>query len=154
MTWEEILEDEKWEGISDKIELDENGKIILVPMSDETKKIQLKYMNLLIDNLSDNGQVMLECAIALGKSVISPDIAFASDEFVEKHEIENPFTKAPELCIEIVKESVSQEALDKRVRNFLELGAKEVWTINPEDKVQVYDQSGLKEKSSYNLEFA
>lgn len=152
MTWAEILEDEKWEGISDKVELDENGKVCLTAMNDLVRDIQRHFLSILTEALSDDGQLMIECAIALEKRVISPDIAYASDEFVEGHEMENPFTKAPELCIEILKESLSPKELDNRIECYFKLGAKEVWTINSDKKVQVYDIKGPKENSIYKLE--
>ncbi|WP_428353137.1 Uma2 family endonuclease [Methyloprofundus sp.] len=78
-----------------------------------------------------NGRVFTELAIQTSMGVRVPDASWGSDEYVKLHIGEVFASSAPEICIEIISPSNTQEEMLGKVKLFISAGAKEVWLVTP-----------------------
>ena len=87
--------------------------------------------------------------------VLVADVAWASNEFMRTRGFETPYTRAPELCIEVVSPSNSRKELREKVAAYLEAGAAEVWIVFPQSKrVEFHGPEGLLPRSQYAVDLA
>ena len=77
---------------------------------------------------------------ALGVRV--PDAAWRSDAHIRKHAYESPFSVAPELCIEVRSESNTNAEFEAKTVAYLAAGAHEVWWVELDARVRVFDATG------------
>ncbi len=76
------------------------------------------------------GKVMPEFAVDTPGGVKVPDVVWCSLNFLRIHSLKkSPFTDSPELCVEIVSESNTQEEMLEKTDLYFNKGAKEVWLI-------------------------
>jgi hypothetical protein len=86
-----------------------------------------------------------------GRMVMSP----ASDEFMRVHGFETPYTRSPELCIEVVSPSNSRKELREEVAAYLDAGATEVWIVFPQSRrIEFHGPEGLLARSQYVVDLA
>lgn len=154
LSWEEICADPTLADLPFKIETNEYGQIVMSPAKFWHSSKQGKLAGLLWQ-WNEAGDVSTETAIATTRGVKVADVAWASEAFVKKHGDDEPELKAaPELCIEIVSDSNTQEELlEKRVLYFAH-GAEEVWECNKAGILTFYsDPQSKLEKSLLFPEF-
>ena len=58
---------------------------------------------------------------------------------------------APEICVEVVSPSNSEEEMVEKRRLYFEKGAKEVWIVSEAGTVSIYECSGPVQKSRFNV---
>jgi Uma2 family endonuclease len=63
-----------------------------------------------------------------------PDVVWASAGFVRAHAGETPYTRAPEICIEVASPTNSARELREKVDAYLGAGALESWIAYPQTK--------------------
>jgi len=95
------------------------------------------------------GGVLTECPIATEPDVSVPDVAWASNEFLNKHDETTPFPQAPEICVEIRSPSNSKEELALKNRAYPAAGAREVWIVSEDGDLSIFDASGSRAASTY-----
>jgi Uma2 family endonuclease len=60
----------------------------------------------------------------------------------------DPTTLAPEVCVEITSSSNTAGEIQEKRALYLETGAEEVWVIDEEEHIRVYDLEGERERSA------
>ncbi len=60
-------------------------------------------------------------------------------------------SSAPEICVEIISPSNSQEEMLGKVKLFINAGAREVWLVTEEGNVSYYDETGQISVSFYEI---
>jgi len=141
MEWSEVLEDPCLRDLPYKIELNEYGNIVMSPASNWHAEFQAAICNFLKDLLT-SGRIFTECSVATSKNVRVPDVAWGSDEFSENYRGETPFSKAPEICVDVASPGNSfAEMLEKR-QLYLEAGAHEFWLCDEEGNLKFFDVVG------------
>ncbi len=150
MKWQDVLADKTLQNLPYKIELNEYGKIEMSPASFIHSLLQGEVAKRLGNY--PNGRVFTELAIQTSMGVRVPDVSWGSDQYVQQHIKEVYASSAPEICVEIVSPSNSQEEMLEKVRLFIDAGAKEVWLITENGSVSYYDQSGQISFSSYPID--
>ncbi|MGH9880892.1 MAG: Uma2 family endonuclease, partial [Pyrinomonadaceae bacterium] len=64
-------------------------------------------------------------------TVLAPDIAFVSREHLGT--ISKKYREgAPDLAVEVISPSESRQKIEKKVGQWLQLGARAVWIVNPQ----------------------
>lgn len=103
---------------------------------------------ILLKTLFHDGEPLVECAIATRKGTKVADVAWASNERVDriKHEIECSI--APEICVEVVSSSNTQREIRGKSKLYFEAGAKEVWHCAEDGTVTFYSPTGKMPHSS------
>jgi Uma2 family endonuclease len=136
----ELCADPRFADLPGKIELDVWGRILMSPASNLHGMVQMRLGQRLAPL---GGRACAEASILTSAGVLVVDVAWASDDFVRLHGTETPFSRAPELCIEIASPSNSLKALREKIDAYLAAGAVEGWIAFPISKrVAFFGQSG------------
>ncbi len=149
MQWQEVINDETLQNLPYKIELNQKGNIEMSPASNRHGFLQSRIEKLLWKSLE--GETFPECSISTSKGVKVADVVWCSTSFLKNHGFETPYSKAPELCIEVISPSNTTVEITDKIELYLEAGAQEVWIISEEGSIQFYDNSGINLKSKFNI---
>lgn len=147
-----LCEDPLYADVPGKFELDVWGRVLMSPPpSNYHGALQFRLAQTLA---SLGGQVFVEASVVTRTGVFVADVAWASAEFMRRHKFETPYTKAPELCIEVVSPSNSVKELAEKLAAYLGAGAHEVWIVYPQSKrCEFHGAQGLLERSAYAVDF-
>ena len=147
-----LCDDPCYANIPGKIELDAWGRMVMSPASNYHSALQA----LLVRKLAVlGGRPFVEASAVTSAGVLVADVAWASDDFMRVRGFETPYTRAPELCIEIVSPSNSRKELREKVAAYLEAGAVEVWIVFPQSKrVEFHGREGVLPRSQYAVDVA
>ena len=138
MNWQEVCDDPLLRDLPFKIELNEWGKIVMSPASSRHVLLQ----GLIHDALrraTAEGFILPECPIQTAKGVKAADVAWASELYMEAHGQENPYLKAPELCIEVLSPSNSLIEMEEKRELYFARGALEVWLCDEQGHLNFFD---------------
>jgi len=147
-----LCADPCYANVPGKIELDAWGRMVMSPASNYHSALQA----LLAGKLAVlGGRAFVEASVVTSAGVLVADVAWASDEFMRLRGFETPYTRSPELCIEVVSASNSREELREKVAAYLEAGAAEVWIVFPQSKrFEFHGREGLMPRSQYAVDAA
>jgi Uma2 family endonuclease len=95
------------------------------------------------------GRVITECSVLTSIGVRVPDVAWASSEFLRVQGDSTPFTRAPEICVEIVSRSNRKVEVDEKIAAYLAAGAKEVWIVSTAGHVEFHAADGQRPQSEF-----
>lgn len=147
MRWQEVCEDPNLKDLPYKIELDENGKIIMSPQKVYHSIFQGEIENLL-RKLLITGKAFPECAIHTKKGTKVADVVWASEERLNTIRHESECSIAPEICIEIFSESNTENEMKNKKMLYFERGAEEFWLCGEDGTIRFFDKNGQMECSS------
>ena len=82
---------------------------------------------MLLGRLLPEGEVITECPVSTSEGTKGIDTAWISQARWLPQKDEVCFTKAPEICIEVVSPNNSRRELREKKRLYFEAGAEEVW---------------------------
>ena len=135
-----------------KIELDLWGRILMSPASNYHGVLQIRIGQRLAPL---GGQAIAEASVVTSIGLLVADVAWASAEFMREHGTETPFTRGPELCIEIASPSNSVKELREKVAAYLAAGAVETWIVYPQSRrFEFFGKSGALERSGYAIDLS
>lgn len=137
MTWNDICADPALRDLPYKIETNRWGQIVMSPAKHWHSRRQSRIHELLSD-LKDEGYLLVEAAVQTRQGVKVADVAWASDAFDQVHEHDETLTAAPELCVEVLSDSNSPEAMREKAALYFSHGAREVWTCDDDGRVCFY----------------
>lgn len=141
MKWQEVCDDPLLRDLPFKIELNEWGNIVMSPASNRHSILQ----SLLIQALSKacvGGLVFPESPVETSKGVKVPDVVWASPDFLKAFGEETPYSKAPELCVEVLSPSNSLGEMAEKRELYFARGAKEVWLCDEQGTLTFFDCVG------------
>jgi Uma2 family endonuclease len=147
MEWAEVINDPFFKDLPFKIELNKWGKILMSPASNHHGRLQFR-VGRIIDKNKKSGEVITECSIKTSEGVKVADVAWVSDEFIEKYGFNTPYLVAPEICVEVVSPSNSKAEMDEKIKLYIEQGAKEVWLCNQKGEISYFSKAGAINKST------
>jgi len=148
MNWQELCDRRDLQNLPFKIELDAQGKVIMSPVKVYHSALQGEIAAALKLNRKD-GKILTECAIQTRQGTKVADVAWASREtyLVIKDEVE--CSLAPEVCIEVLSSSNTEEEIEEKKSLYFEKGAKEVWLCNRQGIIEYFDREGKLDKSAF-----
>ena len=152
MNWQQVCLDRNLHDLPYKIELNEQGQLIMNAIRLKYSFFQGKIIIYLKQFLKD-GEVFPECAIATPQGTKVPDVVWCSDElwFQIKHEFESPI--APEICVEVLSPSNTEKEMQGKRTLYFQKGAKEVWLCSEEGHLTFFDTNGKLECSTMVPDF-
>ena len=103
--------------------------------------------------LLKTGEALPECAIQTQKGTKVADVAWVSKERLEQIKYETQCSIAPEICVEVLSESNTDEEMIEKRKLYIENGAKEVWVCSEEGEMEFFNSQGKIEKSLIVPEF-
>ena len=141
MNWQEVCEHPSLKDLPFKIELDEQGRIIMSPVKLYHSALQSE-VEFLLRSLLKNGKPLPECAIKTSKGTKVADVAWVSSELwaTIKHQAEA--STAPEICVEILSSSNSKKEMLEKRKLYFAAGAKEVWLCDENGAMQFFNADG------------
>jgi Uma2 family endonuclease len=147
-----LCDDPLYANVPGKIEVDTWGRLLMSPPSNYHSAVQAR----LILRLSAlGGEASAEVSVLTAAGVLVADVAWRSGEFLGRHKFETPYTRAPELCIEVISPSNSVKEMQEKLAAYLAAGAHEVWIVYPQSKRwEFYGPGGLMQSSTYAVDLA
>jgi len=126
MNWQQACQHPSLKDLPFRIEINETGQIVMSPVSILHSLYSGKIGNFLISFLK-NGAILSECAVRTRKGTKVADVAWVSLERLKLivHEYDSPI--APEICVEVLSESNTEEEMRKKRKLYFETGALEFW---------------------------
>jgi Uma2 family endonuclease len=141
MEWQQVIDNPFLQDLPFKIELNKWGKILMTPASNNHGILQFD-IGTQINRAKRSGKIIIECSIQTPEGVKVADIAWASDEFMDKHGTETPYNVAPEICVEVVSPSNRKGEMIEKIKLYLEQGAKEVGICDLKGKISYFADEG------------
>jgi Uma2 family endonuclease len=152
MGWAELCADPLLQDLPYKVQTDRWGNILMSPATNEHGLYQAKIVALL-SRLTTSGTLIVECAVQTRAGVKVADVAWASDGFMQRNRGQNPFSEAPELCVEILSPSNSEQEMVEKRELYFARGARECWIADQRGVIKFYNNSGPLEKSQLVTDF-
>lgn len=146
MEWADVIKNPLLQDLPFKIELNKWGKILMSPASNDHGLRQSDIV-IKINKNKKSGRIITECSVQTPEGVKVADVAWLSDEFIEKHGFKTPYTVAPEICVEVISPSNSNAEMQEKITLYLEQGAIEVWLCDQQGEITYYSRTGKLEKS-------
>jgi Uma2 family endonuclease len=141
MEWSEVLANPLFENLPFKIELNRFGQILMSPASNSHGNMEYRVGRAL-EQSCPPGEIIIECAIQTSDGVKVADVAWASTGFINEFGYSTPYPQAPEICVEILSPSNSDEEMRIKTELYLARGAQEVWLVNAQGKLRFFSHSG------------
>lgn len=140
MKWQDVCERRDLHNLPFKIELNEQGQVIMTLVKVYRSAYQGKLAALLYMMLGSD-EVLTECAISTKKGTKVADVAWSSKErFVQiKHEVECSI--APEICVERLSESNTTDEINEKKFLYFENGAEEFWVCDKDRFIKFFNSS-------------
>ncbi len=146
--WNELVNDPSLADVPYKIELNSEGTILMSPANNWHGTVQAWLAHFLREALPE-GVVITECSVLTEAGVRVPDVAWCSAAFAAEQGTGTPFTRAPEICAEILSPSNSPAEMERKVQGFLAAGAKEIWLVREAEGVSFLGPTGRLERSAF-----
>lgn len=146
--WGELCRDPSLEDLPYKIELNAWGKIEMSPASNRHGRLQGDLAYELRRQL-EGGSVITGCSILTRIGIRVPDVAWASSSFMANLGEITPYTRAPEICAEIVSPSNVEAEIKEKTDAYLAAGAVEVWIVAEDGTIRYFGASREQPKSDF-----
>jgi Uma2 family endonuclease len=147
MNWQEVCEHPSLQDLPFKIELNERGEVVMAPV----KVVHSAYqgeLSFLLRSQRQGGNVLVECAIHTVKGTKVADVAWASDARFATIRNETECSIAPEVCIEVLSLSNTDDEIAEKRQLYFAQGAREVWICQGDGDIHFYDAEGRREQSA------
>jgi Uma2 family endonuclease len=148
--WAEILADPLLRDLPYKIELNAWGKIEMSPASNVHGRLQF-WIGAELQRLLPDGGVVTEASVLTEIGIRVPDVVWASQAFLGAHGRETPFPRAPEICVEVLSPSNTEDEISGKIRAYLAAGAEEVWTVAEDGAIRFFGADGERARSSFGV---
>jgi Uma2 family endonuclease len=146
-----LCDDPRFANLPGKIELDAWGRMIMSPASNIHGIFQVRLAKILERDLG--GVAIVEASVSTDPDVRVADVAWASPDFIRAHGEETPFTKAPEICIEVASPSNSRRDLREKMSAYLAAGAVEAWIAFMQSKrIEFFGPSGQLQTTAFSVD--
>jgi Uma2 family endonuclease len=136
--WAELLDNEDLARIEGRVETDRHGRVIMSPppaASHGGYQFEIAHM---IRSWLPDGRVIVECPISTADGVRAADVAWASRESIRLLGKRNCFTRAPEICVEVLSPSNTPAEIAEKMSLYFDAGAKEVWQCDRSGKISFF----------------
>ncbi len=153
MNWQDVLNDKSLQDLPYKIELNARGVIEMSPATNWHAFWQAEVSGLLRELMRGKGYSFTESSVDTPEGVKVPDVAWASRTFIERYGLGTPFPKAPDICVEIISPSNTNEEIKAKSNLYFEQGAVEVWLCNLEGAMRFLNANESLERSRLVPEF-
>jgi Uma2 family endonuclease len=150
LKWEEVLRDPTLRDLPYKIELNAWGKIEMSPARARHARLQ-GHIAVELGRQLPHGVVLTECPILTDIGLRVPDVAWASQAFMQRHASADILPNAPEICVEVISPSNTEMEITDKTRAYLQAGAVEVWIATEDGELHFFDADGEKSASRFAI---
>jgi|SRR5438477_7096929 len=125
--WSELLADAELARFEGRVETDRYGHVVMSPpRAPNHGSLQSEIAHLLRTHLSD-GRVLTECPVSTADGVRAADVAWASADSMRELGQSVCFSRAPEICVEVLSPSNTDAEIREKTALYFDAGAREVW---------------------------
>lgn len=150
--WRDIVRDPALRDLPYKVETNAQGQIIVSPHQNVHSFLQASVRDRLQEH-APPGIVVPEFALATEQGVKVPDMIWTSNERrAEMEATGDPTILAPELCVEVMSETNTEEEMQTKRALYRDAGAEEVWIVAPDGTVRFFG-ADERERSSIAPDF-
>ncbi len=139
MEWQEVCDHPQLRDLPFKVETNQWGHLEMTPASNEHGLFQALIVQRLA-KLGAGGYAISECSVLTGAGVKVADVAWAKKAFFKRHRRANPYPEAPDIVIEILSPSNSEQEMDEKKGLYFARGAREFWICGQNGKVRFFDR--------------
>nr|CAA6828566.1 MAG: Unknown protein [uncultured Thiotrichaceae bacterium] len=141
MNWQEVCENPALQNLPYKMELNQQGQIIMSPASVTHVIFQAKIIALLNKQCPDS-LVVPEFPVETDDGVKVVDVGVL--EMSQIASLKNNVTSAvaPKICIEVLSPSNTLAEMNHKKALYFEKGAEEFWVCDQLGKMSFYDRNG------------
>lgn len=141
MNWQQTCEDKSLHNLPYKIELNNQGQVIMSPASVKRVLLLAEIMSLLRDHLS-TGKIVPEFPVETSDGIKVVDVAWLTAEQSEVVKNNICSALAPMICVEVLSPSNSFIEMAHKRALYFEKGAKEFWLCDQNGLMSFYDING------------
>lgn len=138
MNWQEVCSNPNLKNLPFKIELNEYGQVVMSPMKVIHSLLQGEIERLLL-RFTTSGKSFPECAIHTGKGTKVADVVWVSDGRLQQIKYEVECSIAPEICIEVLSDSNTEQEMMEKKRLYFQQQAKEFWLCDQQGHLRFFD---------------
>jgi Uma2 family endonuclease len=147
-TWEEILRDPNLRDLPYKIETNEHGQIVMSPPPSPPHGFRQPRIARLLEDLLPEGHVATEMPVRTAKGTKGVDACWFSAERRAEAVRESQSIIAPEICVEILSPSNTEDEMLEKKALYFEAGAEEVWLCDEDGRMRFFGPDGEREQSA------
>jgi Uma2 family endonuclease len=125
--WTGLLADPELAKVEGRIETDRHGRIIMSPPPAPSHGSLQARIAFLLQTFLSEGCVLTECPVSTADGVKAADVAWASNERMEALGEQVCFSRAPEICVEVVSPGNTEAEIREKRALYFDAGAREVW---------------------------
>ncbi|SJM91814.1 conserved hypothetical protein [Crenothrix polyspora] len=148
MQWADVIDNPYFKNLPFKIELNRFGQVLMSPASNQHGNLEYRVGRAL-ERGCPPGEIIIECSIKTTDGVKVADVVWASAAFIQQYGYSTPYPQAPEICVEIISPSNTDEEMRIKIDLYLAQGAQEVWLVNTATKVRFFNNQGEQNKSQW-----
>lgn len=123
MQWAEVIDNPYFKDLPFKIELNRFGQVMMSPASNQHGNLKYRIGRAL-ERGCPEGEIIIECSIQTTDGVKVADVVWASASFIQEHSYSTPYAQAPEICVEIISPSNTDEEMQLKIALYLAQGAQ------------------------------
>lgn len=150
--WTQLINDPSLQDLPYKIELNAEGVIEMSPASN-AHGLRQAQLTRVLGNALPHGDVITECSVLTRLGVRVPGVIWASRSFLTEQGANTPFTRAPEICVEVRSPSNTDTELHHKAQAYLDAGAVEVWIVDEQGGLKIYTVAGQVSKSQFGVRY-
>ncbi len=125
--WAELLADPELAKVEGRIETDRHGQIIMSPPPAPRHGSYQSEIAYLLRSFMPQGRVLTECPISTADGVKAADVAWASTDCLRELDNRACFSRAPEICVEILSPGNTDAEMREKTALYFDAGAGEIW---------------------------
>jgi Uma2 family endonuclease len=145
--WSEILADRELAKLSNRIETDRHGHIIMSPPPTPSHGSRQTQVASLLRELLPHGNSLTECPLSTSDGIKAVDVAWLSAERSDEARAAICLTRAPEICVEILSPANTEAEIAEKGELYLEAGAQEFWVCGLDGLIMFYGPAGQMDTS-------
>jgi Uma2 family endonuclease len=132
-------------------ELDERGELVMNPLPSARRQIVLTDMFCHVTEQIGHLAAMSVAVMTPSFGIRVPDVVWMPCDKWEAFDRDDPVPFVPDLCVEVLLDSDRTQAIDRRVKGYLEGGAREVIVIGQRGQVQFWGARGQQQASMFGI---
>ena len=153
MNWEQVCASPHLQDLPFKIETNRYGQVVMSPATNWHGRYQSSISVLMYERTGVREHIFIECVIDTSEGTKVADVAWRSLEFLAAHKHEASYSKAPEICVEVISPPNSEAEMAEKRRLYFEQGAQEVWICDDAGTMFFFAPAGQLSQSQLIPEF-
>ncbi|NBB86402.1 MAG: Uma2 family endonuclease [Bacteroidetes bacterium] len=145
-SWKELCADPALQDLPYKIETNVRGQLVMSP----TYQYHGRFVFLIARALEEHlpaGEASVECAIRTSQGVKVADAVWCTAERWEQIKDAHDAPVAPQICVEVLSPTNTEEEMAEKRALYVDTGAEEVWLCDAEGSISFFDPNGPRESS-------